>query len=220
MGVLSEGGQANQVLVLMPVSHFRTLSAGSLSQWEWECIMSRMARTLLVVVALATACGDLGGGSDALSDEWLAFDPCELGDPAAAASLLGVKEVTTEVIETFSMFGDDDAITGKTCVLDAGGIGSSVMIWFGEGDSDLERGGRLVDLPGVGDKAGMTVNDGEHSPEREGEILGIVVNVAGMSLIISPPSGETPREGSSGADQLVEISRVAADRMRVAATSG
>lgn len=171
---------------------------------------------LLTVVALAAAC-DMGGGTEALSDEWLDFDPCQLGDTTAAASLLGVKEITTEVIETVSMFGDNDELTGKTCVFDGGSIGRSVGIWFGQGSSSLERGGRLVDLTGVGDKAGMTVNDGEYDADRDGEILGIVVNVAGMSIIVNPPSRDTPREGTSEADQLVEIARVAADRMRTAA---
>jgi len=168
----------------------------------------------------AAACGDTGGGSDSLSGEWLTFDPCQLGDTAAAATLLGTKEVTTEVIDTLSLFGDDDVITGRNCVFDAGGIGRTVAIWFGQGDEALDRGGRLVDLPGVGDKAGMTINDGEYDADRDGEILGIVVNVAGMSLIIMPPSRDTPREGSTGADQLVEIARVAADRMRAATTAG
>lgn len=183
---------------------------------EWEQIMSRRAIALLVVVAVAAAC-DLGGGTEALSDEWLDFDPCQLGDTAAAARLLGVKEITTEVIETVSMFGDSDELTGKTCVFDGGSIGRSVGIWFGQGSSSLERGGRLVDLSDVGDKAGMPVNDGEYDADRDGEILGIVVNVAGMSIIVNPPSPEAPRECTPEAGQLVEIARVAADRLRAEA---
>jgi hypothetical protein len=38
-----------------------------------------------------------------------------------------------------------------------------------------------------------------------------------MSIIVNPPSRDTPREGTPEADQLVEIARVAADRMRTAA---
>ena len=179
-----------------------------------------MTKAVAALILIAAGCGEMGGGSGALSDQWLAFDPCDLGDTAAAAALLDVDEVTTEVIETTGFFGDSNEVTGKNCIFDAGGIGRSVTIWFGEGSESLDRGGRLVDLPDVGDKAGMTVNDGEYSSEREGEILGIVVNVDGMSIIVMPPSGDTPREGSKKANDLVEIARVAADRMRAAVQAG
>ena len=182
--------------------------------------MSWRARVLLAVVVFTAGCGITDGGPEGLSEEWLAFDPCQLGDSAAAAQLLGVKEVTTEVIETLSMFAEEDVITGKNCIFDSGGIGRRVSIWFGEGSESLDRGGRLIDLPGVGDEAGMTVNDGEYDPERDGEILGIVSNVAGMSIIVMPPSKDAPREGSAQADQLVEIARIAADRMSAAAATG
>ena len=66
----------------------------------------------------------------------------------------------------------------------------------------------------------MTVNDGEHDPDREGEILGIVVNVSGMSIITFTSSRHYPLEGTAEADQLVEIARAAADRMRVAVDTG
>ena len=179
-----------------------------------------IARVVAIAVVVVAGCGGTGGDSEALSDKWLAFDPCELGDTAAIASLLDVKQVATEIIETTSLFGDRDVIVGKTCVFDAGGIGAALNIWFGQGSGSLNRGGRLIELPGVGDEAGMTVNDGEHSPEREGEILGVVVNVAGMTVIVLPPSGATPLEGSPEADQFVEISRAAADRMRTAVQTG
>ena len=41
--------------------------------------MSRRATALLAVVVLAAACGGLAGGTEVLSDEWLDFDPCQLG---------------------------------------------------------------------------------------------------------------------------------------------
>jgi len=173
--------------------------------------MLRTLGVLLAGVVLVAGCDSLGGGTDALSAEWLDFDPCQLGEARAAASILGAKEINTEIIDTISMFSETDEVTGRNCIFDAGGIGNSVSIWFGAGTQPMDRGGRLIDLPGIGDKAGLNIND---NPGYEGEIMGIVVNIDDMSLLVMAPVRDTPLEGSPEADQLVEMARVAADRMR------
>ena len=171
--------------------------------------MLRTAGVLVAMVMLLAGC-DIGGGTEGLSAEWMDFDPCELGDNSAAASILGAKEITNEIIDTESMFGERE-ITGRNCIFDAGGIGNSVAIWFGPGKQPMDRGGRLVDLTGIGDRAVMNIDE---TPERDGEIMGIIINIGDMSLLVMPPVADTPLEGSAQADEFVEMARVAADRMR------
>lgn len=175
---------------------------------------TRIARIVLVVAMLAVgACGS--GGSEALTDHWLAFDPCELGDRTQIAALLGSEDLTTEVVEQHPIMGDSEVVKGKTCRLEVP-YGPGVSIGFTQGTSSLDRGGRSVDLPGIGDEAAMSVYD---DPEHEGEIIGIFANVEGMWLSVAPPTSDTPVEGSPKAEQLISIARVAADRLRVAAQS-
>ena len=199
----------------MVAVRFRTLFTGVAEPIGMENVMLRRAIALVALVVLATGCGLTESGSEALSNEWLDFDPCQLGDTATVAALLGDKKLTTEIIETYSLLGDSDEVTGRNCKFEAANR-RSMTVWFGQGSSPLDRGGRLVELSGVGDKAGMTVADGTYDPDQEGEILGIVVNVSGMSIIVSTSSRHFPREGTAEADQLVDIARIAADRMRAA----
>ena len=81
--------------------------------------MSRRATALLAVVVLTAACGGLGGGTEVLSDEWLDFDPCQLGDTALVTALLGDKKVSSEVMETMAMLSENDEVTGKNCIYEA-----------------------------------------------------------------------------------------------------
>lgn len=168
-------------------------------------------RVVGVAIALlslvASGCSESGSG--ALSDYWMGVDPCDFGDQSKIEVFLGGNDITTEVIEQHPLVGDSSIIKGKTCVFEVK-YGPRLSIGFTQGTSSLDRGGRSTELAGIGDEARLGVFD-------DGEIMGIFANVEAMWLSIAPGAGDDRMEGSPEAEQMIEIARVAADRLRAVA---